>query len=230
MQVNNVSSSRLLIIPDLHHHIENAEHWIATQPFDRVVFLGDYFDDYHDSVSDARRTAFWLKQRMVTTQDIFLLGNHDAAYLFPETPELFCPGFTPAKAKGIHEILRPEHWQRFQLAHAEGDWLMSHAGFYPTWLESITIPNILARCETAMLLAARRKVDSMLHADKFCGPLWMDWDNLLPIRGIHQIVGHTPDDRVREKTTAYSQNRCLDVKNGMAAALLVDGKLTVLRR
>ena len=226
--MSDSEATRLLIIPDLHHHTANADYWIDTQTHDRVLFLGDYFDDYDDNVSDARCTAAWLKHRMDTTNDVFLLGNHDAAYLLPDAPELYCPGFSPAKAKGIHQILQPAHWQRFQLAHAEGDWLMSHAGFHPTWIEPFSIATVLERCQMGMSLLARRKADPILHATG--GPLWMGWDSLLPIRGIHQVVGHTPDDRVREIAISQSQNYCLDVRNGMAAALLVDGKLTVLRR
>ena len=113
---------RTLIIPDLHHHTENAEHWLNSQRFDRVIFLGDYFDDFGDNVNDARRTALWLRRRMEHTDDVFLLGYHDAAYLFPECAALYCPGFTKAKARGIHEILRPEHWRRFRLATVEQGW------------------------------------------------------------------------------------------------------------
>ena len=98
---------RTLIIPDLHHHTDRADHWLTTQRHDRVVFLGDYFDDFDDDVGDARRTALWLRDRMENTDDIFLLGNHDIAYMFPHAPELYCPGFTTAKARGIAEILRP---------------------------------------------------------------------------------------------------------------------------
>ena len=48
---------RTLIIPDLHHRTDHADHWLATQRHDRVVFLGDYFDGFGDNVNDARRTA-----------------------------------------------------------------------------------------------------------------------------------------------------------------------------
>ena len=38
-----------LVIPDLHHRVAAAEEWIARYPADRVVFLGDYFDDFDDT-------------------------------------------------------------------------------------------------------------------------------------------------------------------------------------
>ena len=157
---------RTLLIPDLHHHTSNANYWLETQRYDRVVFLGDYFDDFGDNVSDARMTAIWLRDRMEKKDDIFLLGNHDAAYMFPWSPELYCSGFTPAKARGIGEILQPEHWQRFQLVHAEQGWLMSHAGFHPAWFKEPTIERIMRRCDRAMWKGKHCIVDPILMAGR----------------------------------------------------------------
>jgi Calcineurin-like phosphoesterase len=228
---------RTLIIPDIHNHTEHADHWLATLPHDRVVFLGDYFDNFGDDVNDARRTAMWLRDRMEKAEDVFLLGNHDASYMFPREPRLYCPGFTPAKARGIDEILRPEHWKRLRLAHAEQGWLMSHAGFHPVWIKEPTSEWILQRGEEVVRQAWRHVVDPMLGAgvdrgggQNFGGPLWMDWGSLEPIPGIHQIVGHTPGDGVRRKTKPKSRNYCLDVRNASVAAMLVDGKVEILER
>jgi hypothetical protein len=77
----------------------------------------------------SQEAARWLRDRMDSTEDIFLLGNHDAAYMFADSDELYCPGFTRAKSRGIHEVLKAEHWARFKLAHEEQGWLLSHAAF-----------------------------------------------------------------------------------------------------
>jgi len=233
----SVEPMRTLIIPDIHNHTDHADHWLATQRHDRVVFLGDFFDDFGDDVNDARRTAMWLRNRMEEFDDIFLLGNHDAAYMFPRDPQLFCPGFTPAKARGIGEILRPEHWKRFRLAHAEQAWLMSHAGFHPVWIKEPTVERILNRCDQAMQRAKRHVVDPVLGAgedrgclQRFGGPPWMDWKNLIPIPGINQMVGHTPGNEVRENTAPDSRNYCIDVGNASVTAILSNGKLKFLER
>ena len=228
---------RLLIVPDIHNHIDNAEHWLKTQQFERVIFLGDYFDDYGDNVTDARITALWLRQRMDTTEDVFLLGNHDAAYMFPYDPQFECPGFTRAKARGIREILRPEHWRRLQLAHAEQGWLISHAGFHPSWIEEANVEKLLVRCERAMAKVRRGAFDFLFGAgvdragtQLVGGPLWMDWDSLIPTPGINQIVGHTPGDEVRKKATRTSENYCLDVNYASIAAILWAGKVEIVER
>jgi hypothetical protein len=230
-----LNAMKTLIIPDLHHHVENAERWIASKSADRVVFLGDYVDDFGDNVSDARKTAEWLRRRIETTQDVFLLGNHDAPYLFPENPQLYCPGFTKPKAAGIREILTPEHWKRFQLAVIEQGWLLSHAGFHPEWIGPFPLSTLTNSCAAALQRAARGEPDPLFGAGRdrdgfqsVGGPLWMDWASLVPIPGINQIVGHTPGTKVREKITADSKNYCLDVRNGSAAAILSDGEVCIL--
>jgi hypothetical protein len=226
---------RTLIIPDIHNHTEHADHWLRSGKYDHVVFLGDYFDDFYDTPDDAAATARWLRDRMNSSADIFLLGNHDASYLFPDFPELECPGFTRQKSRVIHEIMKPVHWKRLQLAHFEQGWLMSHAGFHPAWINEPTVEKIMARCERAMDAAKRRVIDPILGAgedrgglQKFGGPLWMDFGNFLPIPGIHQLVGHTPDSEVREKMTSDSRNYCIDVSNASVAAILCDGQMKIL--
>src|ERR1019366_7343651 len=39
---------------------------------------------------------------------------------------------------------------------------------------------------------------------------WMDWEELIPIPGLNQLVGHTPAQSVRHKKTPTSRNICLD--------------------
>jgi hypothetical protein len=232
-----VEPMRTLIIPDIHNQTDNADHWIATQRYDGVVFLGDYFDSSDDNVGDARTTACWLRDRMRLPQSIFLLGNHDVAYMFPNEPEVECPGFTRAKARAIHEVLTSAHWEKFQLAWEEQSWLLSHAGFHPVWIDEPSLARIVARCRRAMELARRGKLDPILGygekpggIQRFGGPLWMDWESFLPIAGINQIVGHTRGSDAREKTVTRSRNYCLDVGDASVAAILSDGELTILDR
>ena len=93
----------------------------------------------------------------------------------------------------------------------------------------------MQRCDKAMQHTKRAVCDPIFGAGAdrggsqgIGGPLWMDWDNLVPIAGINQIVGHTPGSEVREKRTTASRNYCLDVGNGLVAAILANGKLKIL--
>ena len=95
----------------------------------------------------------------------------------------------------------------------------------------------MQRCDQAMQRAKRHVVDPILGAgedrgglQRIGGPLWMGWDNFMPISGVNQIVGHTPGDEVRKKITRKSRNYCLDVGNASVAAILEDGKLKIMKR
>jgi hypothetical protein len=112
---------------------------------------------------------------------------------------------------------------------------MSHAGFHRDWFEEPTIDWMLQHCAEVLRDAKRRIVDPLLGmgmdrggSQHIGGPLWMDWCNLVPIPGINQVVGHTPDVCVREKLKPKSRNYCLDVGNGRVAAILEDGELEIL--
>jgi hypothetical protein len=228
---------RTLIIPDIHHHIENADYWLETQQFDHAVFLGDYFDDFEDHIDEAREAAFWLRRRMKQGRDVFLIGNHDLPYMFPGEPFFQCSGFSKKKSAAIRQILKPEHWRRFKIAHAEQGWLMSHAGFHPFWVEEPTPAKILRRSEQALGLARNGKYDPLLGAGRerggphyLGGPLWLDWQSFIPVPHVNQIVGHTPGSEVRVKFSSDSKNICLDVHQGSVAAMIVDGALDILKR
>ena len=54
----------------------------------------------------------------------------------------------------------------------------------------------------------------------------MDWDELVPVPGLNQLVGHTPDKLVRHKNTPTSRNICLDT-NLRNCAVLDGGKLEI---
>jgi hypothetical protein len=54
----------------------------------------------------------------------------------------------------------------------------------------------------------------------------MDWDELVPIPGLNQLVGHTPDKSVRHKNAPTSRNICLDT-NLRNYAVFDGGKLEI---
>ena len=224
-----------LIIPDIHNHFHNAAFWLREYPADRVIFLGDFFDDFGDTPADVGEVAYWLSQRMEEEHDdVFLLGNHDAPYAFPDLPDtIFCPGWTPQKNKAVAKHLHPEHWARFQLAVEEQGWLLSHAGFHHTLGK--TKSELLARAERAMRNARAGIDDPLFNAgyDRgglaiYGGPTWMDWQSLMPIPGVDQIVGHSPAREPRKKTTLMSKNYCLDVNNCKIAGMLTNGQFSLI--
>ena len=224
---------RTLVIADLHHHIETADAILADEAWDRAVFLGDYFDDFDDSPHDAIATALWVKERLADPRCTLLFGNHDLPYAWPGNPHLERPGFTEEKALAVRGILsRAEHWSQLRVFTHVGPWLASHAGFSRGLLpeEVLRDPTALeARCATALATVAAGEVDPLFLAGRdrggrqpVGGVTWCDIRRFQPTAGIHQLVGHTPDQRrsLRAVETTGSLNFCLDHRNGHAYALV----------
>ena len=59
--------NRTLVIPDVHNRIDRADWFLRELEsiVDRVVFLGDYFDDWGDGPIEAERTARRHQRRTV---------------------------------------------------------------------------------------------------------------------------------------------------------------------
>jgi len=115
--------------------------------------------------------------------------------------------------------------------------VVSHSGFHPAWLEGAELGryrelidrlgakawDCLNRGEHHFLLG--RGV-SRSGDQKIGGINWLDWDELVPIPGLNQLVGHTPSQSVRHKNTPTSQNICLDT-NLRHYAVFEDGQLEI---
>lgn len=230
----------ITIIPDVHHHIKEVEQILCIENPDKVVFLGDWFDDFYDNEAMSRKTARWLVGRMDRyKEDVFIWGNHDVHYGFPSS-FIRCSGFEQSKCNAIRDIMRPAHWERFVFHHWEGPWLMTHAGLTKSHTSGVTdIPLWLREEERAAQFALRRSSGHWILAAgmarggsaPFGGLIWCDVSEFLPIRGVNQVFGHTPqqskrvwkyDTKRRTGNTTDSKNYCIDTYLAYYARI-VDG-------
>ena len=123
-----------MIVPDIHNRVRLAEELIAKENPDNIVFLGDYFDDYGDTLEDATNTALWLKESLTKPNRVHLLGNHDLSYL---NPTFACSGFSEGKLYAISKTkvdlskLKTHHW-------LDKKWLCTHAGLSDPFWEDLT--------------------------------------------------------------------------------------------
>lgn len=219
---------RTLVIPDVHTKFWLVER-ILKEPHDQAVWLGDFFDDWGDTPEIAEQTALALMrmQKESKKDDVFLLGNHDGMYLWPEVAQkLACSGFTPAKAKAIKAAINvKEVRQRFKLHTTVDGWLLSHAGLHvyhrnPRLMEEQgEILKDLAEGRVHMALhAGRSRGGNALHG----GINWLDWREFEPIEGVRQICGHTQGAEVRQK----GENYCIDT--GLRNyAVIEDGRVEI---
>jgi predicted phosphodiesterase len=52
---------RWLILPDIHDKLRRANQIIEREPHDRLLLMGDFFDDFRTGVTDAADTANQVK-------------------------------------------------------------------------------------------------------------------------------------------------------------------------
>ena len=215
---------KTIIIPDIHNDYLTAEKIIKKESPDEIIFLGDYFDDFDDTVNDANNTAKWLKKSLQQKNRIHIIGNHDLSYI-TDNPNLKCAGYRTDKHKEIkkHNI----DWNKLKMHYWLDDkWLCTHAGFSNDFFKQQCIKK-LDSIQKVLDLSKKDldKIDDGNYAHSFFqvgfsrggsndvgGPLWCDYDEFVDIPGINQIFGHTPDHAVRSCKTKNSEHYCIDTK------------------
>jgi predicted MPP superfamily phosphohydrolase len=120
---------KTIIISDLHNRVDWVESTLSSLNYDRVVFLGDYFDDFNDTLRDTEKSAKWLKQSLYKPNRIHLLGTHDMWYMC-QNEFLRASGNTEQKSEIIDEIISVEDWKLLKLFHYEQEFYMTHAGIH----------------------------------------------------------------------------------------------------
>ena len=229
---------RTLVIPDIHHKVARATRLLERETWDQAWLLGDIFDDFGDGRASAAKSTEWFRGLLNNPCVHSVLGNHDAHYLYPLVKEIRCSGWTRNKMDAITDILKPVSRFRRQLPlHVwVDDWLLSHGGFHPDFahpVHGITQHWINHLMASALDCLERGEAVPVVNAGVIRGGSqnvgginWLDWEELVPIPELNQLVGHTHGLRVRYKHTPESQNWCIDT--GLRHyALITDGKLDI---
>lgn len=193
---------KTLVWSDVHNRTGMLETVLKNlgDGFDNRVFLGDWFDNFGDNVTDAMITARCLKKLLEDPKNLFCEGNHDTAYRFGNQAS-YCPGWTKEKHKGVTSILGYNDWQKFELCHFVNGFLCSHAGVHERTfqhpIKGITVDGIKEDCQKAVD-AMRSNIIHPAYYDgyglggsKLGGITWLRWNWFRPIPGLNQIVGHT---------------------------------------
>lgn len=222
---------KAVVIPDVHNKWERAEAIVDAERPDRVVFLGDYFDDFGDTVEDADSTAAWLERSLGDEARVHLVGNHDLNYM-SRLQGLRCSGYGPRKHAAIAR--RGLEWRRLEPfcwlgweGGGGGAWLCTHAGLSAPFLRLVR-PGAAAADVPGVLEAARTDLDRINdedHRHAFLqagyarggsaptgGIVWCDYNaEYEDVPGLRQIFGHTRDDEVRRgRGSGGAEHYCID--------------------
>lgn len=218
---------RTLIIPDIHNKIYTADMIVDREKPDRVVCLGDYFNDYGDGPITATKTAEWLRDKIERGWTM-VLGNHDACYLahafarYTDKTVFACPGYTRSKADAINKVMRRAHWSGMKLWDTVGKYVVSHAGFHKHFINpEIGLTDEWLRashgrafketfCENNPWNVLNFKTQLRGGVHPYGGILWQDFAEFAPTAGVNQIFGHTQGLYPRYQMAYNSINICLD--------------------
>lgn len=226
--------NRTVIISDLHNRVDWIEPTLSSIRYDRVIFLGDYFDDFNDTDEDITKVAKWLKQSLRQKKRVHLIGTHDMWYRFPYNRFLMASGNTPRKSIIINGIISKEDWNKLKLYWCEQGFLLTHAGLHQSFFkENSDYRFITSSIEKALQDVGNGKINPLLDAgfargglQSFGGITWLDWyDEFEPVPYLNQIVGHTQLMYPEEKSIENSKNYCMDTRN-KHIGIIEDGEFT----
>lgn len=207
--------TKTLVVPDIHEEIDRVDYILSKFEYDKVVFLGDYFDKF--GAENTSNTCHWLLENIDNPNYTFLIGNHDQHYLFGVEK---CSGYT--KHNLISTLLISMGYNKLRLVHWVDNWLLSHAGVDKSWvtdLEFEQYANKIGDLEhRALQSLSYRQSHPFIKAgwdrggsSPIGGVNWIDWKELSSIPGINQLVGHTHrKGKVRFKEEKNSKNYCID--------------------
>ena len=212
------NKKRFLVVGDLHTKYDvflNATKEFEEGNFDKIVFLGDYCDDWQASpyASLNLLTSLIDFKKQYNDRCILLLGNHDLSQWMGN--EFACSGFNQTTHIFVSPFFR-ENENLFQIAYSYKDYLFTHAGVCSSWLRDISLlSERFKNLKTAKEISEHLNLSlsemskdkeywSLFKALTQCGfyrggfehpsPIWADKQELIsnPCPKINQIVGHTP--------------------------------------
>ena len=207
---------------------------LENETFDKVVFIGDYFDSRDErliSATDQIKNFNEIIAFKKANHDnvILLTGNHDFQYL-PDSWETYS-GFQKYRQKDIREAIKaPFEEQLLQMCWTHANMLFSHAGVTRTWCKENAINTDLLADNINELFWSQPHRFGFTTGQKNDNrgdepeqpPTWVRPDSLAvdKIPGYFHIVGHTMQDNLRIKNdivlidTLGTSREYLVVENG----------------
>jgi predicted MPP superfamily phosphohydrolase len=128
---------KTLVLGDTHGR-SNWKLAIHQEQPDRVIFIGDYFDSFDipgiDQIHNFKEILHY-KELNPQVEVILLIGNHDYHY-FPEIGYNGTSGYQNKIAPSITQVI-DENRHHLQMAYGFQDYLFTHAGVSPVFMDEV---------------------------------------------------------------------------------------------
>jgi hypothetical protein len=128
---------KTIILGDTHGR-SNWKLAIHQDQPDRVIFIGDYFDSFDipgvEQIHNFKEIIQY-KENNPQIEVVLLIGNHDHHY-FPEIGYTGTSGYQSGIAPSITQVI-DENRHHLQMAYGFGDYLFTHAGVSPIFMDQV---------------------------------------------------------------------------------------------
>ena len=200
---------KTIVIGDIHDKTVWKDIIEKEDDFDKVIFLGDYFDTFEevstlDQIFNFKEICNFKRDN--PNKVILLLGNHDYHYM--RGIDEFYSGFNAFAKVDIGEVLF-ENKDITQIVHVKDKFLFVHAGVGITWakIKNINIDSDKIEQSINDLFVNKPKefkFDGIESSGNSItqGPLWIRPQSLIGQmpNDLIQVVGHT---KVKELSIDY---------------------------
>jgi hypothetical protein len=128
---------KTIILGDTHGR-SNWKLAIHQEQPDRIIFIGDYFDSFDipgvEQIHNFKEIIQY-KENNPQIEVTLLIGNHDHHY-FPEIGYTGTSGYQSGIAPSITQVI-DENRYHLQMAYGFGDYLFTHAGVSPIFMDQV---------------------------------------------------------------------------------------------
>lgn len=198
---------KIIALGDTHGR-DNWKQVIAKERFDKIVFIGDYFDS-HEGVSAAKQKKNFKEiiayKKRNPEKVVLLMGNHDFHYL--ENIDETYSGYQEKYTISIQALLQPAVDKGLlQMCFRWKLILFTHAGVTETWCrnhlqrtDSIDHDiNCLFQQNPAAFEFALGRTNDPTGDDPEQSPIWVRPKSLLEdgLDAYVQVVGHTVQKKI----------------------------------
>lgn len=184
---------KIVALGDIHGYQRWKRVFDQEKDFDLVVFIGDYFDSFHNRANDqiANFLDIIAFRDSMPDKVKLLIGNHDFSY-YPGIET--CSGYQKFFAPQIREVFFSNS-NKLQVTFEHDNFTFVHAGISKTWMKNYELEsaddinkNFISRPSIFKFNGYNPYGDDITQ-----GPLWIRPSSLLAdFWGTNfQIVGHT---------------------------------------